>query len=55
MVTVTSSSYFIFLQAQHLGACPFFFFPSFLESRLVGIYFKGHLKGGPVLFLFLSL
>ena len=54
MVTVTSSSFFIFLQAQHLGTCPFFF-PSFLESRLVGIYFKGHLKGGPVLFLFLSL
>ena len=32
-----------------------FFFPSFLESRLVGFYFEGHLKGGPLLFLFLSL
>ena len=33
----------------------FIFFSSFLESRLVGFYFEGHLKGGPVLFLFLSL
>ena len=57
-VTVTSSSICIFLQARHLSAFPLFFFvffsSSFLESRLVGFYFEGHLKG-PVLYLFLSL
>ena len=31
-----------------------FFSSSFLESRLVGFYFEGHLKGGPVLFLLSS-